>query len=69
MRASVKEGQTIKINLKSSFIGDEHGKKSHKSSNETFTSGILPPPPGSNIPKPPPASTSTTPSDSNWIKF
>ena len=73
---SFKEGQTIKINLKSSFTGDEPTKKSIKSLNENFTPGILPPPPGStaarlpppaasNIPKSPP----TSHSESNWMQF
>jgi hypothetical protein len=66
---SFKEGQTIKINLKTSFTGDEQTKKINKNSNETFVSGILPPPPGSNIPKIPPTSTVTKPTDSNWMQF
>lgn len=51
-----KEGQTIKINLKSSLPGDEQAKKPIKSANESIVPGILPPPPGSTIPKltPPP---------------
>jgi hypothetical protein len=79
LNLSFKEGQTIKINLKSSFTGDEPTKKTIKNPNENFASGILPPPPGSNIPKvtpPPPGPniptvipTPTPPSDSNWIKF
>jgi hypothetical protein len=67
---SFKEGQTIKINLKSSFTGDEPTKKSIKNPTEKFTSGILPPPPGSNIPpKITPKATSTNQSDSNWMQF
>jgi hypothetical protein len=80
---SFKEGQTIKINLKSSFTGDEHTKKSVKNPNESFLPGILPPPPGSTIPKliPPPDSNipkiTPTPSstnanvhsDLNWMQF
>ncbi|CAF0814519.1 unnamed protein product [Adineta ricciae] len=56
---SFKEGQTIKINLKSSLPGDEHAKKPNKNTNDSFVPGILPPPPGSSIPKltPPPGST------------
>lgn len=56
---SFKEGQTIKINLKSTLPGDEQAKKSSRPTNESFTPGILPPPPGSTIPKltPPPGST------------
>jgi len=65
---SFKEGQTIKINLKSSLPGDEQTKKSTtttttttttRATNESFMPGILPPPPGSTIPKltPPPGST------------
>ncbi|CAF1213748.1 unnamed protein product [Adineta steineri] len=63
---SFKEGQTIKINLKSSFAGDEPSKKSVKNMNDNFTPGILPPP-KSNIPKitPPPP----TNSGSNWMQF
>lgn len=58
---SFKEGQTIKINLKSTLPGEEQTKKSTKSTNEAFVPGILPPPPGSTIPKltPPPGSTIT----------
>ncbi|CAF4098854.1 unnamed protein product [Rotaria magnacalcarata] len=54
-----KEGQTIKINLKSSLPGDEQTKKTVKNPNESVVPGILPPPPGSTIPKltPPPGST------------
>jgi hypothetical protein len=82
---SFKEGQTIKINLKSSFTGDEQTKKSAKNPNENFTPGVLPPPPGSTVrkltppPPPPPASnipktTSTSTnsninSDLNWMQF
>lgn len=56
---SFKEGQTIKINLKSTLPGEEQTKKPTKSTNEVFVPGILPPPPGSMIPKltPPPGST------------
>jgi len=56
---SFKEGQTIKINLKSSLPGEEQAKKPVKSTHESFGPGILPPPPGSTIPKltPPPSST------------
>jgi hypothetical protein len=56
---SFKEGQTIKINLKSSLPGEEQTKKPVKNTNESFVPGILPPPPGSTIPKltPPPGST------------
>jgi hypothetical protein len=56
---SFKEGQTIKINLKSTLPGDEQTKKPVKSTNESIIPGILPPPPGSIIPKltPPPGST------------
>lgn len=68
---SFKEGQTIKINLKSSFTGDEPTKKSTRNPNEHFTPGILPPPPGSTGAKPPPSSNipSTSHSESNWIQF
>jgi hypothetical protein len=82
---SFKEGQTIKINLKSSFTGDEPTKKSVKNPNEHLTPGVLPPPPGSTVPKltlpPPPGSNipkinptsvSTNPnihSDLNWMQF
>ncbi|CAF3372140.1 unnamed protein product [Rotaria sp. Silwood1] len=54
-----KEGQTIKINLKSSLPGEEQTKKTVKNTNESIVPGILPPPPGSTIPKltPPPGST------------
>lgn len=57
---SFKEGQTIKINLRSTLPGDEQTtKKTGKAVNESFIPGILPPPPGSTIPKltPPPGST------------
>ena len=56
---SFKEGQTIKINLRSTLPGDEQTKKTGKTVNESFVPGILPPPPGSTIPKltPPPGST------------
>jgi hypothetical protein len=56
---SFKEGQTIKINLKSTLPGDEQTKKSVKNTSESIVPGILPPPPGSTIPKltPPPGST------------
>jgi hypothetical protein len=81
---SFKEGQTIKINLKSSFTGDEPTKKSAKHPTENFMPGILPPPPGSSVPKLAPPSGSnipktTTPtaattnptvhSDLNWMQF
>ncbi|CAF2811814.1 unnamed protein product [Rotaria sp. Silwood2] len=54
-----KEGQTIKINLKSSLPGEEQTKKTVKNTSESIVPGILPPPPGSTIPKltPPPGST------------
>ncbi|CAF1597070.1 unnamed protein product [Adineta ricciae] len=66
---SFKQGQTIKINLKSSMTGEEHTKKSVKTSNEHFTPGILPPP-GTSTPKsvPPPAQA-TNHSESNWMQF
>ncbi|CAF3642264.1 unnamed protein product, partial [Rotaria sp. Silwood2] len=53
------EGQTIKINLKSSLPGEEQTKKTVKNTSESIVPGILPPPPGSTIPKltPPPGST------------
>jgi hypothetical protein len=56
---SFKEGQTIKINLKSSLPGEDPTRKPTKTTNESFVPGILPPPPGSTIPKltPPPGST------------
>lgn len=56
---SFKEGQTIKINLKSSLPGEEQAKKTTRNTNDSFVPGILPPPPGSIIPKltPPPGST------------
>ena len=56
---SFKEGQTIKINLKSSLPGEEQTKKPVKSTHESVVPGILPPPPGSIIPKltPPPGSS------------
>ena len=56
---SFKEGQTIKINLKSTLPGEEQMKKPAIRTNEIFVPGILPPPPGSTIPKltPPPGST------------
>ena len=56
---SFKEGQTIKINLKSTLPGEDSAKKPTKTTNESFVPGILPPPPGSTIPKltPPPGST------------
>ena len=75
---SFKDGQTIKINLKSSFIGDEPTKKSTRNPNESFAPGILPPPPGSTgakLPPPPPPSSNipnssqTSHSESNWIQF
>jgi hypothetical protein len=82
---SFKEGQTIKINLKSSFTGDEPTKKSAKHPMENFTPGILPPPPGSSVaklPPPPPPPSSNIPkatpaaatnptihSDLNWMQF
>ena len=55
---SFKEGQTIKINLKSSLPGEEQAKKHVRNTNDSFAPGILPPPPGSSIPKltPPPGS-------------
>lgn len=55
---SFKEGQTIKINLKSSLPGDEQAKKPARHAGESVVPGILPPPPGSSIPKltPPPGS-------------
>ena len=82
---SFKEGQTIKINLKSSFTGDETAKKPAKHHTENFTPGILPPPPGSSAPKlppppgsnipkatpapPPPTTNPTVHSDLNWMQF
>lgn len=67
---SFKEGQTIKINLKSSLTGEEHARKSNKASNEHFTAGILPPPPGSSAPKPiPPPAKPNTHSESSWMQF
>jgi hypothetical protein len=67
---SFKEGQTIKINLNSSFSGDEQTKKSVKNTIGNFAPGILPPPPGSNIPKITPPSTDTNiPTESNWMQF
>lgn len=60
---SFKEGQTIKINLKTSFTGDDHHKKSPKATHENFKAGILPPPPGSTNPRTilsPPSTTATT---------
>ena len=75
---SFKEGQTIRINLKSSMTGDDPPKKTNKTNNNSTNGlGILPPPPpsssGSHIPNPPPpATTSNTndnPSESNWIQF
>ena len=45
---SFKEGQTIKINLKSTLPGDEQTKKPVRSTaSESVGPGILPPPPGS----------------------
>ncbi len=72
---SFKEGQTIKINLKSSFTGDEPTKKTVKNPTESFIPGMLPPPPGSTVPKlaPPPGSTvpklAPPPPDSNIPKI
>jgi len=74
---SFKEGQTIKINLKTSFIGDDHHKKSPKPVHQNLTPGILPPPPGSantrSIPPPQAPSTNTSNttihSDLNWMQF
>jgi hypothetical protein len=62
---SFKEGQTIKINLKSSFTGDEPTKKTIKKPHENLIPGVLPPPPGSAIPKP----TPNVHSDLDWMKF
>jgi hypothetical protein len=67
---SFKEGQTIKINLKSSFTGDEQTKKPVKNTNESFIPGVLPPPPGSTIPKITPKPPPPPPhSNSNWMQF
>ncbi|CAF1025695.1 unnamed protein product [Didymodactylos carnosus] len=65
---SFKEGQTIKINLKSGATGNETERKSAVQKKNVINSGdnniaLLPPPPGSTIPKltpPPKAPTSVT---------
>ena len=67
---SFKEGQTIRINLKNSFTGENPSKKCTKSSNEPFLDGVLPPPPPSAASNTTPiAPKSNTQPDSNWIQF
>lgn len=78
---SFKEGQTIRINLKSSLAAEDHPKKTVKTNHPNSVPGILPPPPSSSSAaspsRQPPPSATTAPttssagnhSESNWIQF